>query len=701
MGVIEEILRLRDEASPALKKVSDEAASTTERMKALTMGAGAVAAGLLAAGAAAYTFTAQVAATRDAIGDTALRTGLLTETVHGLRQMIVVAGGDVGSLDAGMRGLTMRIVAAQQGTKQAEDAFKKYGIALKDDTGSLRDMDGIVRDVSKSLSSIADPTERAAASVELLGKQGGAMLEMFSSGDLEDYIRLTTAFGADVGPAAIAATDDWMSATADLALVWEGLKDNIGGDAMGPLTRGIQDFTTGLIAATTFAASFAQTIKSTFIAAWMQIRSSIEDDPTWVMFRTMLQTEAKGGSVWESVKAGVSAGAQAAQDRKSGIELGADLMQGVAEGLASAGRTAAAAAKGAAFDWMTLSGAAGTPAAGAGAGAGGGTTPSGKPGSPVWVDIDPDGDFAAELKGLSPETSGMAAEIAARAAADALRAQQMQAPMQGIDIATKIGTGDISGMLAMIPIPAVAAIAAGISGVQAVGQLGAGGVGDKLDAFREDLISGLRALPEILGEVIPDFVAQTIPALIQALIESAPAIVMASMEAQVKVIWTALKMSFSTLPEMLAEGVIKALHQWWDIAKEFIRDLFSGRLKEAFGDGEGGIGKTAVTGLRVGAAIATLGLSEVGIAIGKGVGKAVRGFADGGYVDRTQLALVHQGEYVVPPNGSPTGDLRGMGGGGINLHVSGVMATNVDDFMREVNRHLGSNGRGLAFGGVS
>jgi hypothetical protein len=76
----------------------------------------------------------------------------------------------------------------------------------------------------------------------------------------------------------------------------------------------------------------------------------------------------------------------------------------------------------------------------------------------------------------------------------------------------------------------------------------------------------------------------------------------------------------------------------------------------------------------------------------------VTGFATGGPVTRTGLALVHQGEYVVPKGGALA---TGTGGGmTVNLTVNGWVGNDqeiAERVRRELLRGKGRNGTvGLA-----
>ena len=72
----------------------------------------------------------------------------------------------------------------------------------------------------------------------------------------------------------------------------------------------------------------------------------------------------------------------------------------------------------------------------------------------------------------------------------------------------------------------------------------------------------------------------------------------------------------------------------------------------------------------------------------------------GGGVERTGIALVHQGERVVPATGASTQTARGMMGGGsatsITSNTNVVDPNSIPALVSEIERHFGNFGRGTS-----
>ena len=263
----------------------------------------------------------------------------------------------------------------------------------------------------------------------------------------------------------------------------------------------------------------------------------------------------------------------------------------------------------------------------------------------------------------------------------------------------QIGAGVSSAFPAMagaVAGPVGAAVSQSVDLLVQLGQTGAKGVVDNLNKFGTDLIAGLEALPELMSRVIPDFVAVFIPELIEALIRAAPEMFMANMRSSFDMI----KFAIWDLPVTLAERIGEVVADWWERASEFFQNLFTLQWREAgIIDPDKTMGDRAKTTGRVALGVATLGISELAIKMGQAF-KDGAGMATGGFVDRTGIALVHQGERVVPASGASTQTAKGMMGGGASANVT--INTNVVDpnsipaLVSEIERHFGSFGRGTS-----
>jgi hypothetical protein len=111
------------------------------------------------------------------------RTGVAVDKVMLLERAFQNTGVGADSLGPILNKMQKAIVDAGDGTSKAADAFTKLGIPLS----TLQDLspDEQLRSIGKAIAGIPDPAERAATSMEIFGKSGGALNQVFSNFDGE------------------------------------------------------------------------------------------------------------------------------------------------------------------------------------------------------------------------------------------------------------------------------------------------------------------------------------------------------------------------------------------------------------------------------------------------------------------------------------------------------------------------------------
>jgi len=111
------------------------------------------------------------------------RTGVAVDKVMLLERAFQNTGVGADSLGPILNKMQKAIVDAGDGTSKAADAFTKLGIPLS----TLQDLspDEQLRAIGKAIAGIPDPAERAAVSMEIFGKSGGALNQVFANMDGE------------------------------------------------------------------------------------------------------------------------------------------------------------------------------------------------------------------------------------------------------------------------------------------------------------------------------------------------------------------------------------------------------------------------------------------------------------------------------------------------------------------------------------
>jgi hypothetical protein len=111
------------------------------------------------------------------------RTGVAVDKVMLLERAFQNTGVGADSLGPILNKMQKAIVDAGDGTSKSADAFTKLGIPLS----TLKNLspDEQLRAIGKAIAGIPDPAERAAVSMEIFGKSGGALNQVFANMDGE------------------------------------------------------------------------------------------------------------------------------------------------------------------------------------------------------------------------------------------------------------------------------------------------------------------------------------------------------------------------------------------------------------------------------------------------------------------------------------------------------------------------------------
>ena len=686
--VIVQTLRLKDQASPALKKAGDSAQRAGRQAKASAVNWANVAGkmAVMAAGAqvafrAVKALTQGLADSKNELLDMSTRTGIAADTLGGLRLAAEGSGLQFGNMSRTLANVPKLMSDASKGLSTAVVAFEDLGISTEGWAEELPNADDILRQVLASIAEMETTSERAAAATSLFGASGSKLLQALGDpSNLDHFVEQARSFGVDMGPAAAKAAEDWQRSIASLSLVAQGAADRIGGAfGRGGIGGLIDDLSAGIV--------FLSTLAQQAIAAVMERLGHFADLAVALMARDL---EMIGKATMRVV------GGSLTQELAKSIDFGAAMtaMEKFQFGERRIRR-------------------------GGGGGGGGGDgapipTPTEEgPGGVTDADIDAvtfDGEQAAayldDIEALIEEMIDLEERLAKEAAArqEALMgsfSDILSGDLGAVADTLQVPIGNaIAGALPSVGAAAAgpigAAVSQGIDLLVQLGQTGTDAVIANLIQFSDDLTAGIMELPDLMARAVPEFVEAFVPALIEALLRSAVDFGIAMLTAPIEMIRTVIV----DLPLLIAERLGEILRDWWDQASEFLANLFTLQWREAgIIDPDRTAGDRAKTAGRVALGIGTGGISELALAMGRAF-KEGSGMQTGGFVDRTGIALVHQGERVVPATGASTQTARGMMGGGtsasITINTNVVDPNSIPALVSEIERHFGNFGRGTS-----
>lgn len=236
-----------DDVDKKLDNMDKKAGGLGEKLGGMVGTAAKWGAGMaVAAGAAGAAVLGVVSAASDAaseFADMSVRTGITTDNLQKLKFAAEQAGVNFDVVTGSVGKLTKQMTAAADGNKTAMAAFDTLGVSVKNQDGSLRQMDGVYMDTLKSLAGMKNETERNALAMQLFGKAGLEMVPLLAQGEggINELMTKAEELGLVMDESAIAAGDNFGDTldqlTSSLGMV--GTKIGVG---LMPMVQGFVDF---------------------------------------------------------------------------------------------------------------------------------------------------------------------------------------------------------------------------------------------------------------------------------------------------------------------------------------------------------------------------------------------------------------------------------------------------------------------------
>jgi len=660
--VIKMVLKVDDKASGPVKKVGGATEKAGKQAKKAQTDYAQLAGKIVAFGLAAKAgigavkaLTQGLADSRNELADTATRTGITAHTLAGLRLAAEGSGLSLGNLSGSLALFPKRMRDMQAGIGESKKAFEELGVSVQNADGSLRDADTVLKESLKAISLLPDATTQAAVATELFGRSGTALLQALSGTELEDFIEQADKFGIDIGPNAAKAAADWQREIAQMSMVSERsaglMAEAFGLNGAGGVLKGLG---AAMLTLSTLFRGVMDNMRDVFgvFMERMQIQFS---------FLLNLLGAAKQALGGDFAGAADTAG-QAMDQMGRRFDALAVTSEKVFKDLLGGSVMADALKAGREFlDTET-----------AGAGAGRASVSAA-----MTVTPQESPEKAAE-KAKKPEKGEKLPTAEEMEAAMRASLEGTAASLKELEHVLYLlsPAGLAEGMVNKLSKPMETMTAAMgpagglVSSLSALGQMGSKAIVKGMkDAIRGVITALVEVIPELIVE-LPRMLMHLVPELIEGLVMAIPEI---------------LHALIIELPVAFANGLTK----WWRKVWETILNVFKPDKTRREAARKIGGAKGAVVS----------GGGNVGSTIGEFLRPLFKGKKQTGaaHIDRTGLALVHQGEAIIPSNGANSQSVAGrMGrGGGTNVTIN----TNVVDsnairgLGKLLEREFGSFGR--------
>ena len=215
-------------------------------------------------GIAGIAIGAQRAAERlDQMGKTADRLGVTTQSLAGLRLAADLAGVSSEELEKAMGKLQVKAYEAAAGNDEATKSLAKLGIPIKELSAAQPDQQ--LRMVADAVGEMGTQAEKAAAMVDIFGKEGAKLMPLFAGGadDFATAAAEAEKFGLAISRVDAAKVEEAQDAMTRVGSVLEGLFNQIA-IKVAPFITALSE---AFINSSTSAGGFGATVDSVVDAA--------------------------------------------------------------------------------------------------------------------------------------------------------------------------------------------------------------------------------------------------------------------------------------------------------------------------------------------------------------------------------------------------------------------------------------------------
>lgn len=238
--------RLEKEAR-AGKEATDALVNGQEKLSAAASIGRVALAGVVLGGAAAAAATVSLGAawakSADQLGDLADKTGRTVEELSLMRLEAAEGETSVEKLAAGMKNLSVKMVEANSGKKQAIALFKALGVEYRDSAGNLRDTREVMDDVATAFAGMEQGAGKTYIASKLLGTGiGEGLIPYLDQGG--DKLRAMRKEAEDLGLKIDTETAQAIDRMGKDLKILKLQAEGAAGELAGPLLRAVVEITT-------------------------------------------------------------------------------------------------------------------------------------------------------------------------------------------------------------------------------------------------------------------------------------------------------------------------------------------------------------------------------------------------------------------------------------------------------------------------
>jgi hypothetical protein len=186
----------------------------------------------------------QVMAVGQETGRLAGRLGITTDLMQRLGYAAKLSGSDIEGLAAGLQKMQIQQVNAANGSADAVEKFKRFGVEIKNADGTLKDSGTLMLEMADGIGNLKSNAEKTAAVIGIFGRAAGPLVGMFTKGSkgIMEMSAELSEFGALMDEETIAATREYAKQNKRLAAALLGIKVSVAKGLIPILAKGRKEF---------------------------------------------------------------------------------------------------------------------------------------------------------------------------------------------------------------------------------------------------------------------------------------------------------------------------------------------------------------------------------------------------------------------------------------------------------------------------
>lgn len=214
-GFFSQLEQVGSAAKSGLGAVTAEAGGATTSLGSLGAiapvvvgGVAAIATGVIALTGACFGLATAAASADGEIWDLHQRTGVAVETLSAFRLAAVQSNTSLDEFAGGMRKFNQLIGQAAEGSKEAKEKLKAFGVEPLE---ALNNQQAALAKVFKTINELPEGIQRSIAAQEAFGKSGDRLVDMIQSvgGNLDEYMEKARQSGQVISTEAAAKADEY------------------------------------------------------------------------------------------------------------------------------------------------------------------------------------------------------------------------------------------------------------------------------------------------------------------------------------------------------------------------------------------------------------------------------------------------------------------------------------------------------------